>query len=217
MTDLVKFVYVENIANFNPNNISKSNIVFIKDTRQIYTQGQYYSWTAEELQSLFGDKITALEDMVDEIKASLNTKVPSAAVADSVIVNNNDINSNYKMLFHDSNNIYSTAGVYCNPSSDSLFASSFYETSDANLKTNIQSLIDSDNCPIIKQFNWKSDNNKSYGLIAQELEEQGYSELVHTDEEGFKTVNYSAALSLIVGKLQLEISELKKQINDLKN
>ena len=97
----------------------------------------------------------------------------------------------------------------------SLYAPHFYENSDANLKKNIKAILDSDNIPVIKEFDWKSDGTHSYGLIAQELEEQGYSELV-SNEGDHKTVNYSAALSLIVGKLQVKIKELEKEIENLK-
>ena len=45
----------------------------------------------------------------------------------------------------------------------------------------------------------------------------GYSELVTTKTDGYKTVNYSAALSLIVGKLQNKIAELEKEIENLKS
>lgn len=98
-----------------------------------------------------------------------------------------------------------------------VYAAHFYESSDEQLKTNIQEIINSDKMPIIKEFDWKEDNSHSYGLIAQELEEQGYSELVSTKDDGHKTVNYSAALSLIVGKLQVKIKELEKEIENLKN
>lgn len=96
-----------------------------------------------------------------------------------------------------------------------MYAAHFYENSDANLKKNIKAILDSDNIPVIKEFDWKSDGTHSYGLIAQELEEQGYSELV-SDNGSHKTVNYSAALSLIVGKLQNKINELEKEIENLK-
>ena len=96
------------------------------------------------------------------------------------------------------------------------FANHFYENSDINLKTNIETINTSDNIPQLKSFNWKEDGKHSYGLIAQELEEMGYSELV--EESGdHKTVNYSAALSLIVGKMQVKIKELEKEIEILKN
>jgi hypothetical protein len=44
----------------------------------------------------------------------------------------------------------------------------------------------------------------------------GYAELVE-ESDGKKTVQYSAALSLIVGKLQVKIKELEKEIEILKN
>ena len=101
--------------------------------------------------------------------------------------------------------------------SGSQYAAHFYENSDAKLKENIQAILDHDNIPQIKEFDWKESGEHSYGLIAQELEEQGYSELVSTKDDGYKTVNYSAALSLIVGKLQVKIKELEKEIEILKN
>lgn len=97
------------------------------------------------------------------------------------------------------------------------YAPHFYESSDQRLKTNIQTILNKDNIPQIKEFDWKESGEHSYGLIAQELEEQGYSELVSTKDDGYKTVNYSAALSLIVGKLQVKIKELEKEIENLKN
>ena len=99
----------------------------------------------------------------------------------------------------------------------SMYAVHFYESSDKRLKTNIQEILNSDKMPTIKEFDWKEDGSHSYGLIAQELEEQGYSELVSTKDNGYKTVNYSAALSLIVGKLQAKIKELEKEIENLRN
>ena len=106
-----------------------------------------------------------------------------------------------------------TSGHFHTPSN--AYAAHFYENSDANLKKNIKEILNSDNMPVIKEFDWKSDGTHSYGLIAQELEEQGYSELV-SDSGSHKTVNYSAALSLIVGKLQNKIKELEKEIENLK-
>ena len=97
-----------------------------------------------------------------------------------------------------------------------MYASHFYENSDATLKTNIETINTSDNIPQLKSFNWKEDGKHSYGLIAQELEEMGYSELVE-ESNGKKTVQYSAALSLIVGKLQVKIKELEKEIEILKS
>ena len=108
------------------------------------------------------------------------------------------------------------AGIGAFASSYSFYAPAFYANSDINLKTNIQTITNSNNIPELKEFDWKKDGSHSYGLIAQELEEMGYSELVELNGE-YKTVNYSAALSLIVGKLQVKIKELEKEIENLKN
>lgn len=142
-------------------------------------------------------------------------KPSTAGTSDAVVVTNSDTNNTYKMLFHNGNNIYSTAGIYCNPNKDSLHATHFYETSDVNFKTNIQLISNSENMPVVKQFDWKKDGSHSFGFIAQELEEQGYAELVHTKEDGVKTVDYSAALSLTMAKMQKKILELEQKIIDL--
>lgn len=140
----------------------------------------------------------------------------TATLASTVTVNNSDANSTYRMVWHSGNTLFSTAGIYCNPSTDCLYASHYYETSDIAFKTNIKPILNSDNIPVLKSFDWKSDGSHSYGLIAQELEAMGYPELV-SEGDGYKTVNYSAALSLIVGKLQVKIKELEKEIEILKN
>ena len=118
-------------------------------------------------------------------------------------------NANYPLLFAPSGQkanttttSYFNTGIYANASTKSLYATNFYSTSDKQFKTNIESIITSDNCPKVRQFDWKENGSHSYGFIAQELEEQGYKELVSTNEEdGSKTVNYSATLSLVVGKM----------------
>lgn len=116
---------------------------------------------------------------------------------------------------YSNSNLYIENGVLkaINP----IYAQHFYENSDVNLKQNIKPIDNTNNIPEIKEFDWKSDGTHSFGLIAQELEELGYTELVSTKEDGYKTVNYSAALALIVGKLQLKIKELEKEIEILKN
>ena len=141
----------------------------------------------------------------------------SATIASTVTVNNSDSNSTYRMVWHSGNTLYSTAGIYCNPSTDALYASAFYETSDVRLKQNIKQVLTSNDIPQIKEFDWKNSGKHSYGLIAQELESMGYSELVDTKDDGYKSVNYTAAHSLIIGKLQLKIKELEDRIKYLES
>ena len=88
--------------------------------------------------------------------------------------------------------------------------------SDINTKTNISTLTDS--ITKLKQlrgvdFNWKEDNRKSMGVIAQELE-QVFPELVTTLPNGTKTVTYSGLFAVLIEAIkeqQKEIEELKKR------
>ena len=51
--------------------------------------------------------------------------------AGTVTINyNNDSNSTYQMLWGSGNNVYGTAGVYLNPSSDVIYANAFYDSSN---------------------------------------------------------------------------------------
>lgn len=64
--EIVKFIYAKNKSEFEnrKNKISQESVVFIEDTKQIWTHGQYYAWSENELQQLFGDKITNLENII---------------------------------------------------------------------------------------------------------------------------------------------------------
>ena len=137
----------------------------------------------------------------------------------AAMVTMSSISSSYphSLLMGSSNSVYTNSAVYCIPSDGLLYAVGFYEQSDRNLKKNIEVINDSDNIPELVSFDWKRNDKKSYGFIAQNLEELGYTELVHTDEKGIKTVNYDAALSLTIGKLKAKIEEQDKVIKELQN
>jgi hypothetical protein len=62
-------------------------------------------------------------------------------------------------------------------------------------------------------FNWKQNGNKSYGVIAQDIE-QVLPDVVQTNDEGLKTVDYQALSAFLIEsikQLSSEIEELKKQ------
>lgn len=85
-------------------------------------------------------------------------------------------------------------------------------TSDANLKTNIQTVENAlDTVSQLRgvSFDWKETGKGSYGVIAQELEEI-LPELVKNED--VKSVNYNG----IVGVLIEAIKELKEEIEELK-
>jgi hypothetical protein len=92
-------------------------------------------------------------------------------------------------------------------------AANFNSSSDINLKENIHTVENSlETIQSLRgvSFDWKESGKKSYGVIAQELEEI-LPELVSSGET--KTVNYNG----IIGVLIEAVKELKREIEDLKN
>jgi hypothetical protein len=85
-----------------------------------------------------------------------------------------------------------------------ITATDFNSTSDINLKTNI-SEIESPLDLISKlhgvNFEWKTTNTKSCGVIAQELEEI-LPQLVHESDDGIKSVNYIAIIGILIEALK---------------
>ena len=62
-----------------------------------------------------------------------------------------------------------------------------------------------------KEFNFKKNPIKKYGVIAQDLEKVGLGNLVK-GEEGSKSVDYISLLILEIQRLRNEIEDIKKQI-----
>lgn len=106
-------------------------------------------------------------------------------------------------------------------------ANNFFETSDKRLKKNIRPL---NSClPGITRlqgytYNWKDPKNNpglQTGLIAQEVEIH-YPELVNTDKQGFKSVNYTGLIPHLIEAVKeldqktQEIAELKKELADVR-
>ncbi|MHA4738712.1 tail fiber domain-containing protein [Dyadobacter sp. MSC1_007] len=106
-------------------------------------------------------------------------------------------------------------------------ANTFFSTSDKRLKTNIQPLDSS--LPNIARlrgytYNWKDPKNSAKlqtGLIAQEVEAY-FPELVNTDKEGYKAVNYIGLIPHLIEAVKeldqktSEIAELKKELTEVK-
>lgn len=84
------------------------------------------------------------------------------------------------------------------------------------MKENI-SQIDSDReLPEFVSFYFKDAPEKiHYGVIAQDVVEKGYSELVNEKEDGYLTVDYTQLLCLAVDRLKKENNSLKERISKL--
>lgn len=97
-------------------------------------------------------------------------------------------------------------------STGNITAAAFFESSDITLKENIQPIGG-----IFKTFNFKDNPiQKRYGVIAQEVEIDN-PELVQTNKEGLKSVNYIDLLIKTVAEQQLIIDELKDDIRQIKD
>jgi len=108
----------------------------------------------------------------------------------------------------------SSSQIYFNPSTGTLNSIIFNALSDKNFKENIQYIYDA--IDVVKQldgvsFNWKDNGNKSFGLIAQEVENI-LPELV--DGTGRKSLNYNGLIGFLVNaikELDARVQELEKK------
>ena len=109
---------------------------------------------------------------------------------------------------------YSNSGVYTQ--SGAVYASDgFYDTSDMRVKDNIES-IDVSKADKIRlvEFDRTDREHHGYGVIAQELETV-YPSMVNTDENGFKTVNYSEIYAVKIKYLEDKIAALEAVVDKL--
>lgn len=109
---------------------------------------------------------------------------------------------------------HSNSGVYTQ--SGAVYASAgFYDTSDMRVKDNIES-IDVSKADKIRlvEFDRTDREHHGYGVIAQELETV-YPSMVNTDENGFKTVNYSEIYAVKIKYLEDKIAALEAVIDKL--
>ena len=99
----------------------------------------------------------------------------------------------------------------------------FFQTSDERRKDNIKNIEFNDYNKVKnvmpKSFTLKDDESqrKMYGVIAQEVENAGLNELVHTDEEGYKAVDYTSLFMLKIAYLESYCSMLNLRVAELEN
>ena len=104
--------------------------------------------------------------------------------------------------------------MYFNTNTGTLSATIFNSLSDKELKENFESIENS--LEIINKvnpigFNWKGSGKKSYGVIAQELE-QILPELV-SENNGIKSVEYNSLMAFLIGAVQ----EMSERLDKLEN
>jgi len=97
-----------------------------------------------------------------------------------------------------------------------------YTSSDETLKDDIHYIRGEEISRVskveLKSFYYKSDpsRRKVYGVIAQDVERLGLEELVHYDENGIRSVDYTGLLLLKIAALEKEISILKNKFDEEK-
>lgn len=109
----------------------------------------------------------------------------------------------------------STTKLYYNPSTGQLSSTNFDSLSDFNKKKEIETIKHA--VEMVSNlrgvtFKWKDNDQKSMGLIAQEVEPI-VPEVVITNEFGDKSITYGS----LVGLLVESIKELKTEIDEIKS
>ena len=92
----------------------------------------------------------------------------------------------------------------------------FYTRSDIKIKKDIETLTDNHLVKldrlVPKSYKFKNDGLEHFGFIAQDMEKE-FPNLVSTDMEGLKSVNYLEMIPLLLHK----INEMERKIEELKN
>lgn len=107
----------------------------------------------------------------------------------------------------------STTKLFFNPSTGVFNATDFNSLSDATLKTNFQPITNaSDILKMISgiEFNWKDNNRKSAGVLAQEVQTI-LPHVVTESSTGLKSVNYGSLTAYLIQS----VKELTARIEDL--
>ena len=93
-----------------------------------------------------------------------------------------------------------------------------YNTSDERLKENIkrvsfEQMLAARNVGI-KQFTYKNDEDKklTYGVTAQDVAERRLSEIIHFNEEGYMSVDYTSLMILKIAYLENEVERLTDKL-----
>ncbi len=108
-------------------------------------------------------------------------------------------------------------------------ADAFLYNSDRRLKKDIQTISGLDIIERLRgvTFTWKSDDSKSVGLIAQEVETVLPEAVRTSDQDGFKTVDYAKLVAPLIEAVkeqkaqieaqQAQINNLTRQVSELQN
>lgn len=223
-TPFIDFHYGNSTADYTSRIIETSNRVLnINNIKFDYTQGiviptnfhqKFESWLA---QSFINDYNNQAQCCFQAYTSNGEWRFVRQTKAN---VDVGDGQGNYTYVVYNANGNVQLANqrTTINYSDGSITTPKVTQTSDERLKENINPITD-DVEKIkkveLKEFNLKSDKNKtkSYGVIAQDLENVGLNNLVVEDSDGYKAVDYTALLILKIKELENKIKELENKIN----
>ena len=148
---------------------------------------------------------------VIQIDSNNNVYIGGVSNTDTAYVTNNS----YKLKVNGTTRIESTLSV-----GSTITATAFYESSDERLKNSISNILKDDiklsDKIKFKQYKFNNDpSKKHYGVIAQDLLDLGFNNLVKGDEKSYYSVDYISLLILKMQAMQNKIDELTKKINNL--
>ena len=153
------------------------------------------------------------------IPTNTNQLTNGAGFITGITINyNNDSNSTYQMLWGSGNAIYGTAGIYCNPSIDYMYAAAFSATSDETLKTNWRNFSSN----FIEELS--KVKSGTYDRVDVELTQDGVSaqslqtilpNSVTEGKDGKLSVNYGNAALVSSIELAKRVVEQDKRIAEL--
>lgn len=140
-------------------------------------------------------------------------------LANTLYASNIAVTDNVSARYYYGESVYVSANI---TSLQTMFAQHFDNTSDVTLKENITPIND----PMIVlsqlnpvSFTWKDGGRKSYGLIAQEVE-QVLPEIINIRHDGIKSLSYIDIISFLIAAVkqqQEEIKTLNSKIDNIYN
>jgi len=147
------------------------------------------------------------------------TAAANGGTSSAVTVNNSDANSTYRMLWHSGNTIYSTAGIYCNPSTDILYASQLQATSDESVKTNWRNIdsnfVDKLATAKVGIYDRTDIELTQAGVSAQSWQKILPETVLLNKENGLLSVNYGNAALVSAVELAKKVVYLEERLAKL--
>lgn len=137
-------------------------------------------------------------------------------ISSGVTVNyNNDSASTYQMLWGSGNYVYGTAGIYCNPNTDWIYAARFSETSDRRLKELITENILVAGIENITPHLYRKKGAIELGYFAQDVKPL-LSHAVTVGADGKLTLTYRDVFAAKIYSVEVRTKNIETETEGLK-